>query len=187
MEERLKYNISKDEPKSNLETMNSKRMIKEINSLLDSKKRPEFITRVNFLIEDDVTSPLILELSPDKDSNLHKDLIQMNIPGIKIVLYFNDDKNVSYPFIPPLVRIVYPRFLSGRVFGGAICTDLLYTGGWSPSNSIVTTLASLLSLITKDEKTEGRLDFYSKKEYTWNEFIDSRQGLGSSHSWETKK
>lgn len=187
MDEHLYYEIDRNEPKSDLKTMQSKRIEKELKQLFNKEQRPLFINNANFLVKHDITSPLVLELIPEEDSKLYEELVEMNIKGIKVAMYFNTDKNVNYPFIPPLLRVIYPQFASGRVYGGAICTDLLYSSGWSPSNSIITTLQSLIDLMTKDEKTVGRLNFGTKENYTWANFIESRNSLGSMHAWETRK
>ncbi len=53
----------------------------------------------------------------------------------------------SYPYEPPFVRVIRPRFLpfmdggGGHVTGGgAVCMELLTTSGWSPASSMESVL-----------------------------------------------
>ena len=59
----------------------------------------------------------------DPDSDLHKDLVFLGEDHVKLEMSFPND----YPFAPPFVRVVRPRFVrqTGFVMNGAICSELL--------------------------------------------------------------
>ena len=65
----------------------------------------------------------------------------------------------NYPFSPPFVRIIVPRFmhLTGHIIAGsgAFCNELLTEKGWSPSYSVESIIVSLVSEIIEGN---GRLD-----------------------------
>ena len=70
----------------------------------------------------------------DEDSNLAKDLMVCGTDSVELQMSFPDD----YPFKPPFVRVVKPRFQrqTGFVMSGALCMELLTTDGWNPVNDI---------------------------------------------------
>jgi ubiquitin-protein ligase len=59
----------------------------------------------------------------DEDSNLAKDMLVLGLKNIELEMSFPD----QYPFEPPFVRVVKPRFKrqTGFVMNGAICMELL--------------------------------------------------------------
>jgi len=88
----------------------------------------------------------------DEDSNLHKDLMVLGIDHIELEMSFPD----QYPFEPPFVRVVRPRFQkqTGFVMNGALCMELLTSQGWNPVNDIESVIVSIRSLIVVGD---GRL------------------------------
>lgn len=81
----------------------------------------------------------------DKDSNLHKDLMALKLDHVELEMSFPD----QYPFEPPFVRVVKPRFKrqTGFVMNGAICSELLTNEGWNPVNDIESVIVSIRSLL----------------------------------------
>jgi len=65
--------------------------------------------------------------------------------------------NEKYPFEPPFVRVVRPRFKrqTGFVMNGAICMELLTKDGWNPINDIESVIVSVRSLLVVGN---GRLE-----------------------------
>eukprot|EP00539_Tryblionella_compressa_P004586 CAMPEP_0178752912 /NCGR_PEP_ID=MMETSP0744-20121128/11326_1 /TAXON_ID=913974 /ORGANISM="Nitzschia punctata, Strain CCMP561" /LENGTH=424 /DNA_ID=CAMNT_0020406683 /DNA_START=113 /DNA_END=1384 /DNA_ORIENTATION=- len=88
----------------------------------------------------------------DPDSNLAKDMMVLGIDHIELEMKFPDD----YPFQPPFVRVVKPRFKrqTGFVMNGALCMELLTKDGWNPINDIESVIVSIRSLLVVGD---GRL------------------------------
>lgn len=89
----------------------------------------------------------------DQDSYLHKDLMALGLDHVELEMKFPD----QYPFKPPFLRIVQPRFKkqTGFVVNGAICSELLTEEGWSPINDIESVIVSIRSLLVVGN---GRLE-----------------------------
>ena len=81
----------------------------------------------------------------DEDSCLAKDLLVCNMDHVELEMKFPD----QYPFEPPFVRVVKPRFKrqTGFVMSGAICMELLTKDGWNPINDIESVIVSIRSLM----------------------------------------
>lgn len=80
---------------------------------------------------------------------LYQDARKYKINTLEIEITFPED----YPFRPPFVRIVSPRFMfmTGHVTsGGSVCTELLTDGGW-----VQTTSAMSLILMLKQNLYDG--------------------------------
>eukprot|EP00978_Attheya_sp_CCMP212_P042071 scaffold250627_cov46-Attheya_sp.AAC.2 len=88
----------------------------------------------------------------DEDSNLHKDLVVLGVDHVELEMGFPD----QYPFEPPFVRVVQPRFKrqTGFVMNGALCMELLTSEGWNPVNDIESVIVSIRSLLVVGD---GRL------------------------------
>ena len=89
----------------------------------------------------------------DEDSNLAKDLLVCGMDHVELEMSFPE----QYPFEPPFVRVVKPRFerQTGFVLNGAICTELLTKDGWNPISDIESVIASIRSLLVVGD---GRLE-----------------------------
>jgi len=75
----------------------------------------------------------------------------------------------DYPFAPPFVRVVSPRFAfhKGRVtVGGSICTEVLTPSGWS---STLTVEDLLIALQAEMLAGEPRLDPANQSRYSLSE------------------
>merc|ERR1712087_1098118 len=88
----------------------------------------------------------------DPDSNLAKDMLVVGIDHIELEMKFPE----QYPFEPPFVRGVKPRFKrqTGFVMNGALCMELLTKDGWNPINDIESVIVSIRSLLVVGD---GRL------------------------------
>lgn len=88
----------------------------------------------------------------DEESNLCKDMHVLKIDHIELEMKFPD----QYPFEPPFVRVVRPRFKrqTGFVMNGALCMELLTKEGWNPINDIESVIVSIRSLLVVGD---GRL------------------------------
>ena len=89
----------------------------------------------------------------DTDSNLHQDMMILGLDHIELEMSFPD----QYPFAPPFVRVVRPRFKrqTGFVMNGALCMELLTSDGWNPVNDIESVIVSIRSLLVVGD---GRLE-----------------------------
>jgi len=88
----------------------------------------------------------------DPDSNLAKDMLVVGIDHVELEMKFPE----QYPFEPPFVRVVKPRFKrqTGFVMNGALCMELLTKDGWNPINDIESVIVSIRSLLVVGD---GRL------------------------------
>jgi len=102
--------------------------------------------------EDSMDKWIIKLFQFDEDSNLHKDMVVLGIDHIELEMSFPDE----YPFEPPFVRVVRPKFKkqSGFVMNGALCMELLTNDGWNPINDIESVIVSIRSLLVVGD---GRL------------------------------
>jgi len=98
----------------------------------------------------------IVELhSFDDDVPLAQDMRQVGLSSITLEMQFTND----YPFSPPFVRVIKPRFLpfgqggGGHVTeGGAICMELLTNDGWSAVSSIESVLLQVRLAMSEKER-----------------------------------
>lgn len=78
----------------------------------------------------------------------------------------------QYPFEPPFVKVVRPRFypMTGFVNGGALCMELLTKQGWNPINDISSVILSIQAALTVGK---GRLhtayELWERQASTYNE------------------
>ncbi|KAK5110615.1 hypothetical protein LTR62_005654 [Meristemomyces frigidus] len=88
------------------------------------------------------------------------DMAKQNIHSIVLEIQFQSD----FPYSPPYVRVIRPRFLSlaqgggGHiVMGGALCMELLTNSGWSAISSMESVLMQIRLAIASDPP--ARLEF----------------------------
>jgi len=121
----------------------------------------------------------------DKDSEIGKDMEtykkKTGQDYILVELRFSKE----YPFAPPFVRVVRPRFAfrTGHVtVGGSICMELLTNSGWNSTNDIESILIQI-----RAEMTGGgaRLDagMSNTYEYSESEAWDAFNRAASTHGW----
>lgn len=81
----------------------------------------------------------------DSDSHLAKDLLVVGLDCVELEMSFPE----QYPFEPPFVRVVTPKFQrsTGFVMNGALCMELLTKDGWNPINDIESVIVSIRSLM----------------------------------------
>ena len=125
----------------------------------------------------------------DKDLPLSQDLKKLELKGINIELYFGPE----FPYMPPFVRVVSPRFLpfsqggGGHITaGGSICMDLLTTDGWLPSYSIESVLLQVYLQISSIDPQPARLQI-PKSSYQLQEAMDAFERVAKDHGWKINK
>jgi ubiquitin-conjugating enzyme E2 Q len=107
--------------------------------------------------EDSMDKWCIKLLGFDEDSNLAKDLVVCGMDHVELEMSFPD----QYPFEPPFVRVVKPRFKrqTGFVMSGALCMELLTKEGWNPINDIESVIVSIRSLmVVGDGRLQAAVD-----------------------------
>lgn len=121
-----------------------------------------------------------------KKSLLAQDMDRQNIRSIVMEMRFNKD----FPFTPPYVRVIRPRFLGFNqgggghiVLGGAMCMELLTNSGWSSVSSIESVLMQIRMAIGGSEPA-GRLDMHTKGDYKTGEAADGYIRACRTHGWE---
>eukprot|EP00522_Entomoneis_paludosa_P009364 CAMPEP_0172440236 /NCGR_PEP_ID=MMETSP1065-20121228/933_1 /TAXON_ID=265537 /ORGANISM="Amphiprora paludosa, Strain CCMP125" /LENGTH=427 /DNA_ID=CAMNT_0013189021 /DNA_START=270 /DNA_END=1553 /DNA_ORIENTATION=- len=109
----------------------------------------------------------------DNDSNLAKDMLVLGLEAIELEMSFPN----QYPFEPPFVRVVQPRFKrqTGFVMNGAICMELLTKEGWNPVNDIESVIVSVRSLLVVGE---GRLEAaFNLPETKYKSLLETAQAV----------
>jgi len=99
----------------------------------------------------------------DEDSNLHRDLAILGLDHVELEMNFPG----QYPFEPPFVRVVRPRFKrqTGFVMNGSLCMELLTTEGWNPVNDIESVIVSIRSLlVVGDGRLQAVVDMPPRKQ-----------------------
>lgn len=171
--------------------VNSGRFRKEMSKIFEIAGSNE-ISRANFQDPTDVRTPLLIEIIPSEGSKLKLDCQTYGIPGIVLAFYFmermSDGKKLEYPFVPPIVRVVKPKFLemTGRVTnGGSICVDMLYPNGWEPTRTIESLCIALIDVVSNGDGIKcGRIDKNKLgQEYTFEEFQTAFTNIGIAHRW----
>lgn len=134
----------------------------------------------------------IVELhSFDPSLPLTKDMRSAGLTSIVLELRFTN----SFPFSPPFVRVVRPRFLpfnaggGGHVTaGGAICMELLTNNGWLVTNSIESVLLqiriAMSSLDPRPARLEGGRGQAGQSWYSVGEAVDAYKRACRIHGWQ---
>jgi ubiquitin-conjugating enzyme E2 Q len=89
----------------------------------------------------------------------------------------------AFPFSPPFIRVVYPRFQfhTGHVtVGGSICMELLTDHGWLPTYSIESVFVQIRSEMCEGG---GRIDFNNMNDYTEVEAKQAFERVARQHGW----
>jgi len=114
------------------------------------------------------------------DNILYTQLLDKHIKDIKLQILIPK----RYPFEPPFVRVVYPRFKfrTGHItLGGSICMEVLSNKGWMPAMNIHNLLLQIkLLIITGSAELD---DTNWNNEYTLVEAKTAFNRMISSHGW----
>ncbi|KAI9046781.1 hypothetical protein LZ554_009518 [Drepanopeziza brunnea f. sp. 'monogermtubi'] len=131
----------------------------------------------------------IVELhSFDASLPLAKDMKLAGVTSIVLEIRFGKD----YPFSPPFVRVIRPRFLpfaaggGGHVTaGGAMCMELLTNTGWTAVSTIESVLLQVrVEMMSLDRparlETTGK---QTQRDYGTAEAIDAYERSCKMHGW----
>eukprot|EP00667_Euglena_gracilis_P013743 EG_transcript_14213 len=122
----------------------------------------------------------------EEKTPLHQDLLEYKRKTGRDVLEFLMDFPQEYPFKPPFIRALRPRFAfhTGHVtVGGSICMELLTTSGWTAANSVE---SILIQIRTEIVAGGGRLDLKNMAEYTEAEAKSAFYRVAQQHQWKTE-
>lgn len=89
----------------------------------------------------------------------------------------------TFPFAPPFIRVVYPRFKfhTGHVtVGGSICMELLTAAGWLPTFSVESVFVQIRAEMISGN---GRVDFDNPHDYTESEAHQAFDRVARQHGW----
>lgn len=113
-----------------------------------------------------------------RKNTLYRQLTKNKIKSVDFEIEYPE----GYPFSPPFVRVVYPRFKyqTGHItIGGSICNQLITKSGWSPALAFENVLLDIVTNITNcaDDPTfikTGQLDDSKwNVKYTKHEAIEA--------------
>eukprot|EP01018_Ginkgo_biloba_P018058 Gb_05625 [translate_table: standard] len=122
-----------------------------------------------------------------KDTPLYKDLMQyarnrkLEQESASILLEFKFP--ADYPFAPPFVRVVRPRFKfhTGHVtIGGSICMEVLTEAGWLPSFSLESVLVQIHHALVEGC---GRLAVNDARDYSEADAHQAFIRVALDHGW----
>lgn len=134
----------------------------------------------------------IVELhSFDHDLPLSQDMKAAGLTSVVLEMRFTN----AWPFAPPFVRVIKPRFLpfaqrgGGHVLeGGAICMELLTNSGWSAVSSIESVLLQVRLAMSERERparlaSESRHGSGRSGVYGVGEAMAAYERACRSHGW----
>ncbi|KAL9107448.1 MAG: hypothetical protein Q9227_007645 [Pyrenula ochraceoflavens] len=120
---------------------------------------------------------------------LAKDMKKAGIKSVVLEIRFTS----SFPYSPPFVRVIRPRFLpfsrggGGHVTaGGAICMDFLTASGWSSVSDIESVLLNVKMAISSTDPHPARLESISsmsKSDYSTGEAVQAYKTACITHGW----
>lgn len=119
---------------------------------------------------------------------LAQDMKKQGITSIVLELRFSKD----YPYSPPFVRVIRPRFLpfmhggGGHVTGGgAMCMELLTNTGWSAASSLESVLLHIRLALSNLQPQPARLLSGPKQsDYGVEEAMEAYRRVCKAHGWE---
>lgn len=120
---------------------------------------------------------------------LAQDMKKAGVTSIVLEVRFGRE----YPFSPPFLRVIRPRFLpfasggGGHVtIGGAVCLELLTSTGWSPVTSMEAVFLSVRMAMSETEPA-ARLQTTRASarvfDYAANEALDAYVRFAQAHGW----
>jgi len=150
---------------------------------IEYKKLRKTSLDLGFLVDfdpDNIYQWTVLFKNIPDDSQLYLDMKKYEIEYINIELNFSS----NYPFSPPFVRIVSPRFtrLTGHVTSeGALCMQILTPNHWLSSYTVESIIMTIISEIIEGG---GRIDPNNyNRTYDKKNAIESFERVSRYHGW----
>ncbi|KAK0674684.1 hypothetical protein QBC41DRAFT_309331 [Cercophora samala] len=137
----------------------------------------------------------IVELhSFEPSSPLAKDMKNADIKSLVFEIRFPK----AFPFDPPFVRAIRPKFLGFQqgggghmTVGGAMCMELLTSSGWSPVSSMESVLMQIRMALLSEDPRPARLVPVAKgqthADYGVGEAIEAYRRAAGAHDWKIPK
>ena len=169
----------------------SKRLLKDVKELIELEKNQmenkSLEYRFQFKLEnpDDLSimNIYITQITPNRESNIEKQMDKLKIQYLQLEFSFSE----SYPFIPPFVRIVTPKFntYTGHITtGGSICMELLSNQGWSPTCNIENLLRQIILILQTGNAIIDESNFTSS--YSLKDAKTAHDRAMNAHGWNKK-
>ncbi|CAM9783816.1 unnamed protein product [Chrysoparadoxa australica] len=123
-----------------------------------------------------------VKLSGFTDCPLADDMVRLkkekNMDHIELEMSFQKD----YPYSPPFVRVVFPRFVKGTgyILSGGFCFELLTMQGWAPSYDIEAVLIHIRSQMIVGK---ARIDFSATQPYDESKSRNAFVQAAKYHKW----
>lgn len=162
----------------------TKRLEKDISELKEEIKGITIRTEIDEKYNIETHKKIILNIylsDFDKDSTIQKDLNKYNIKEV----HFEVKVDENFPFAPPFLRIVKPRFLGYVGFitsGGSLCLDTITEKHWSPAMTL-----SMLFVTIHEFIKDGKIDPNRYNlEYTFEEAEKQYKYTSKVHGWDKK-
>lgn len=119
----------------------------------------------------------------DKDTPLFQDMAEVGKRTGKTSVELLMEFPPEYPFKPPFIRVVRPRFQfrTGHVtIGGSICTQLLTEEGWKPIYDVESIIETIRQQIT-DKESGAKIDHANTADYSESEARDAFRRMVEYH------
>lgn len=176
-------------------SMATKSLQKELNKMVrEQATKPQH--EIGWYIDADLIKNMyqwIVEMhSFDLDLPLAKEMAAAKVQSVVLELRFTD----NYPYSPPFIRVIQPRFLDfaqgggGHVTaGGAICMELLTNSGWNPASTIASVLLQVRMELTSTDppahlaNAKSRGFYGTNNTYEWGEAMDAYKRACRTHGW----
>jgi ubiquitin-conjugating enzyme E2 Q len=122
------------------------------------------------------------------ETELAKDLKKKGMTSVVLELRFGP----TFPYAPPFVRVVRPRFVpfsaggGGHItMGGAMCMELLTNNGWNPASTIEAVLLQVRVALLNPNPVPARLDTRnnSHMDYGIGEAVAAFRRACEAHGW----
>lgn len=146
--------------------------VKKITSTGDTGIQVEFYN-------DDLTNWLIRISDFTPGSGIEQDMKRLGVKEIILQGIFAED----YPFYPPFIRVISPRFCQGTghiTASGAICMELLTPNNWSQIMTMENVLMQIKSLVIEGS---GRISDAKANYQSLTEAKQSFLQVAKSHGW----
>ncbi|TFB04215.1 Ubiquitin-conjugating enzyme E2Q-like protein [Trichoderma ghanense] len=168
------------------------RSIKELHDIQSKEDLASLGWYINFDKLENVFHWTVEMHSFDPDLPLAKDMKERGCTSIVLEFRFGS----NFPYSPPFVRVIRPRFLpfmrggGGHVTaGGAICSEMLTNSGWSAAMTMEKVLLQIRLGLTELDPP-ARLEMKgvnSTRDYGIGEAVDAYQRAATRHGWQIPK
>jgi len=180
------------EPPSYATPSATKSLNRALREVLDIQKKTP-LHELGWYIDQELVSNVyqwIVELHSFEPSlPLAQDMKKAGVTSVVLEIRFGKD----FPFSPPFVRVIRPRFMpfaaggGGHVTaGGAMCMELLTNSGWSSVSTIESVLLQVRMAIMNTEPKPARLenmDRARQRDYGTAEAIEAFVRACRVHGW----